>query len=59
VLRPADLPSDARTPVILSVGPYFAHAGQTGPEGWDRVGPSARFEDFVDGADLMGRATPS
>jgi uncharacterized protein len=55
VLRPADLPSDARTPVILSVGPYFAHAGQTGPEGWDRVGPSARFEDFVDGADLMGR----
>jgi putative CocE/NonD family hydrolase len=55
VLRPADLPADAKTPVILSVGPYFAHAGQTGPEGWDRVGPSARFQDFIDGAHLMAR----
>ncbi|HEV7931730.1 MAG TPA: CocE/NonD family hydrolase [Actinomadura sp.] len=55
VLRPAHLPAKAKTPVILSVGPYFAHAGQTGPEGWDRVGPSARFQDFVDGADLMAR----
>lgn len=55
VLRPADLPDDTKTPVILSVGPYFAHAGQTGPEGWDQVGPSARFQDFVDGADLMAR----
>ncbi|WP_129786372.1 CocE/NonD family hydrolase [Promicromonospora panici] len=53
ILRPAHLAPDARTPVILSVGPYFAHAGQTGPEGWDVVGPSARFRDFVDGADLM------
>jgi putative CocE/NonD family hydrolase len=55
VLRPADLPADAQTPVILSVGPYFAHAGQTGPEGWEQVGPSARFQDFVDGAHLMQR----
>jgi uncharacterized protein len=55
VLRPAHLPADAKTPVILSVGPYFAHAGQTGPEGWDQVGPSARFQDFVDGANLMQR----
>ncbi|MEV6373530.1 CocE/NonD family hydrolase [Micromonospora musae] len=55
VLRPAHLPAHAKTPVILSVGPYFAHAGQTGPEGWDRVGPSARFQDLVDGADLMAR----
>ncbi|GAA4638311.1 CocE/NonD family hydrolase [Actinoallomurus vinaceus] len=55
VLRPANLPADAKTPVILSVGPYFAHAGQTGPEGWDRVGPSARFQDFVNGAHLMAR----
>jgi putative CocE/NonD family hydrolase len=39
--------------VILSIGPYFAHAGQTGPEGWDVVGPSARFRDFIEGADLM------
>ncbi|HWL98286.1 MAG TPA: CocE/NonD family hydrolase [Nocardioidaceae bacterium] len=55
VLRPAHLPPDVKTPVILSVGPYFAHAGQTGPEGWDQVGPSARFQDFVDGANLMAR----
>ncbi|MEU5563560.1 CocE/NonD family hydrolase [Micromonospora musae] len=55
VLRPAHLPAHAKTPVILSVGPYFAHAGQTGPEGWDRVGPSARFQDLIDGADLMAR----
>lgn len=41
--------------MILSVGPYFAHAGQTEPDGFDRVGPSARFVDFVDGADLMAR----
>jgi putative CocE/NonD family hydrolase len=55
VLRPVHLPADAKTPVILSVGPYFAHAGQTDPEGWDRTGPSARFLDFLDGADLMAR----
>src|SRR5262249_33658290 len=55
VLRPADLPADAKTPVILSVGPYFSHAGETAPAGWDRVGPSARFQDFIDGARLMER----
>jgi putative CocE/NonD family hydrolase len=55
VLRPANLSAEAKTPVIVSVGPYFAHAGQTGPEGWDRVGPSARFQDFIDGAGLMAR----
>ncbi|GAA4696027.1 hypothetical protein APR04_002639 [Promicromonospora umidemergens] len=53
ILRPAHLGPNVRTPVILSIGPYFAHAGQTGPERWDVVGPSARFRDFVDGADLM------
>ncbi|MBM7494050.1 putative CocE/NonD family hydrolase [Micromonospora luteifusca] len=55
VLRPAHLPADAKTPVILSVGPYFSHAGETSPAGWDRVGPSARFQDFIDGAGLMER----
>ncbi|MGW5124926.1 CocE/NonD family hydrolase [Streptomyces sp. NPDC004069] len=55
VLRPADLPADAKTPVILSVGPYFSHAGETAPAGWDRVGPSARFQDFIEGARLMER----
>src|SRR4051812_50049027 len=33
VLRPANLPANARTPVILSIGPYFNHSGQTGPAG--------------------------
>src|SRR6266545_1790776 len=46
ILRPADLPADAKTPVVLSIGPYFGHAGQTGPAGpvegtsFDPVGPS-------------------
>jgi len=55
VLRPEQLPADAKTPVIVSVGPYFGHAGQTDVEGWDQVGPSARFQDFIDGANLMAR----
>src|SRR3954451_21400650 len=65
VLRPSDLPADARTPVILSIGPYFNHAGQTGPAGpvegtsYDPVGPSGgpsdRFSDFVEGAGLMSK----
>jgi putative CocE/NonD family hydrolase len=55
VLRPANLPARARTPVILAVGPYFSHAGQTGPEGWTRTGPSNRFEDFTSGTDLFAR----
>src|SRR3954451_20513386 len=52
VLRPKGLKASDRTPVILSIGPYFNHAGQTGPD--DPVGPSTgpsdRFYDFVNGA---------
>jgi putative CocE/NonD family hydrolase len=55
VLRPANLPARAKTPVILSVGPYFAHIGQTGPEGWTQTGPSERFADFTSGADVFAR----
>jgi len=55
VLRPAHLPAHARTPVILAVSSYFSHAGQTGPEGWTRTGPSNRFEDFTSGTDLFAR----
>lgn len=55
VLRPANLPRRAKTPVILAVGPYFSHAGQTGPEGWSETGPSNRFEDFTSGTDLFAR----
>src|SRR4051812_42836957 len=64
VLRPAQLPPGRKTPVIVSVGPYFNHSGQTGPAGpvedtpFDPTadaGPSARFFDFVEGAKLMER----
>src|SRR4051794_10880107 len=64
VLRPAGLPADAKTPVILSIGPYFNHSGQTGPAGpvegtpytpTGEAGPSARFYDFINGARLMER----
>jgi len=62
VLRPANLPVNAKTPVILSIGPYFNHSGQTGPAGpiedtpytpAGEAGPSARFFDFINGAKLM------
>ena len=62
VLRPAHLPVNAKTPVILSIGPYFNHSGQTGPLGpvegtpytpTGAAGPSARFYDFINGAKLM------
>jgi hypothetical protein len=64
VLRPASLPAEAKTPVILSIGPYFNHSGQTGPLGpvegtpytpTGDAGPSARFYDFINGAHLMDR----
>jgi len=64
LLRPKDLPKDAKTPTILSIGPYFGHAGQTGAAGpaedtvYDPTqapGFNDRFRDFVDGAKLMQR----
>jgi hypothetical protein len=65
ILRPKALPATTKTPVILSIGPYFNHSGQTGPAGpvegtsYDPVGPSEgpsdRFLDFVEGAELMDR----
>src|ERR1700759_432562 len=64
VLRPSSLPADAKTPVILSIGPYFNHSGQTGPAGplvktpytpTGDAGLSARFYDFINGAHLMDR----
>ena len=55
VLRPAHLPADAKTPVILSAGPYFGHIGQTDDDGHPVAGPSQRFADLIEGADLMKR----
>src|SRR5688500_3531785 len=65
ILRPSHLAEDAPTPVILAIGPYFGHAGQTGAVGpaqgtsYDPVGPSTgpsdRFLDLVEGGKLMER----
>lgn len=64
VLRPKGLPEDAKTPVILSAGPYFNHAGQVGALGPVQDagyepgrpgGPSERFADFIEGAKLFER----
>jgi putative CocE/NonD family hydrolase len=53
VLLPEGLRPGQKVPVILSVGPYFSHAGQTGPEGFPHTGPSPRFNDFLEGADVF------
>lgn len=53
VLLPEGLPKKAKVPVILSVGPYFGHSGQSGAEGWTHTGPSDRFQDFIEGTDLF------
>lgn len=62
ILRPAGIPADQKTPVILSIGPYFNHSGQVGAVGpaqdatydpFATPGPSNRFADFVLGADVI------
>jgi predicted acyl esterase len=64
VLRPKHLPANQKTPVILSIGPYFNHSGQTGPLGpveetpynpATADGPSDRFYDFIEGAKVLQR----
>ena len=67
LLRPEAV-GDAKTPVILMIGPYFGHSGQLGAVGaaplvggepYDPVGPSegpsARFHDLINGAKLIER----
>src|SRR3954465_9348769 len=63
VLRPKGATASTKTPVIISIGPYFNHSAQTGPAGpaegtqYDPVGPNAgpseRFQDFVEGSGLL------
>jgi predicted acyl esterase len=66
ILRPKQaVENGEKTPVILSIGPYFNYSGQVGPVGpaigapYDPVGPtegpSDRFYDLVEGAKLMER----
>lgn len=46
VFRYKDAPADARQPVIMVVSPYTVPEGNL---------PSSRFNDFVDGADILRR----
>ncbi|MFB8386700.1 CocE/NonD family hydrolase [Microbacterium sp. NPDC055910] len=55
VLRPVHLPLDQPTPIILSVGPYFGHIGQSGNDRHPHTGPSNRFTDLIEGGSLMER----
>ncbi|MCW2966448.1 MAG: pepX [Solirubrobacteraceae bacterium] len=66
VLRPQGATDATKTPVIVSIGPYFNHSGQVGaaapaegtsyyPVGENGIGPSDRFADFVEGAHLMAK----
>jgi uncharacterized protein len=65
ILRPKGDTNADKTPVILSIGPYFNHSGQTGPVGpaegthYDPIGPNAgpseRFQDYVEGSHLLKR----
>ncbi|WFE53264.1 CocE/NonD family hydrolase [Micromonospora sp. WMMD1155] len=55
VLLPENLPLGKKVPVILSVGPYFGHAGETSPEDHEHTGPSARFSDLIEGGRLLER----
>ncbi|MTD45349.1 CocE/NonD family hydrolase [Conexibacter sp. W3-3-2] len=65
VLRPKGLPRDARTPVILTIGPYFAHAGGFGLTGaldgdpalpvGKQAGPSDVWTDLFVHGRLMQR----
>src|SRR3954454_5285561 len=60
LLRPKGATNATKTPVVLSIGPYFNHSGQEGPVDtgiYDPIGPnegpSARFQDFVEGSGLL------
>lgn len=55
VLRPAHLAPGEKTPVIMSIGPYFSHSGMNADTHPAHTGPSARFTDLIEGAGLMAR----
>jgi uncharacterized protein len=50
VLRPEGLPADARTPIVLNIGPYNGHAGQVLPNEDPDGGPQHIYSElFGDG----------
>src|SRR5687768_14825342 len=56
VFRPKGLKDTDKTPVILAIGPYFGHGGQSTPDvpgGTNR--PSNRFDDMIVGGKVFAR----
>jgi predicted acyl esterase len=49
VMRPANIPADQKTPVILSIGPYFNHSHQaaTDIDPFRPNLPNSRFDDLI------------
>ncbi|MEU4051967.1 CocE/NonD family hydrolase [Streptomyces olivaceus] len=54
VLLPEKLPAGGKVPVVLSAGAYFGHSGELEVEE-EHAGPSERFQDFMEGADLFDK----
>jgi uncharacterized protein len=56
VIRPAGLKDTDKTPVILAIGPYFGHAGQTGTDYNPMAeGPNTRFHDMYEEGKIFKR----
>ncbi|MBI4781776.1 MAG: CocE/NonD family hydrolase [Oscillatoriophycideae cyanobacterium NC_groundwater_1537_Pr4_S-0.65um_50_18] len=55
VLLPEELAAGEQVPVILVVGPYLGHSGGLALENHAHTGPSNRFNDLIEGADLFRR----
>ena len=55
VLRPKGATDADKTPVIITISPYTNHSGQTTDYDPSLSGPSARFQDFEDGADPFAK----
>nr|WSZ98214.1 CocE/NonD family hydrolase [Streptomyces sp. NBC_00857]WSZ98952.1 CocE/NonD family hydrolase [Streptomyces sp. NBC_00857] len=54
VLLPEKLPAGKKVPVIMSAGAYFGHSGELEVEE-AHAGPSERFQDLIEGADLLDK----
>src|SRR5919202_4858282 len=56
VIRPAGLKDSDKTPVILAIGPYFNHSGQTGTDYTPTAqGPNTRFHDLYEEGQIFKR----
>jgi predicted acyl esterase len=55
VFRPKGMPETTKTPVILAIGPYFGHGGQSTPNGSEADYPSTRFTDMIEGGKVFER----